>query len=293
MTRDEEVLQKLEEKASTILGKAQQYLTTALPGGPGVFAYVVMSNVVGKLFGHSRRYVEKAVTRPITLPDFIYVEPLDEELEEFFDSERLKSIRSEFPDRYEDFSDHDWTRMRQYYMPLYYTLTIKEPFVSEMFSFEIQSQNFKRIVHDFQLFPLYKKAIQNVPSASKQNALWTAVTSVTKDLVNDVWNKEYAVQLFEEARTHPEVAGLIERIKTKIGEKVDLENLSVLRETFQYITGRTVTPESQKPVEFPMKAIEHVAEVLPNGNLSVSSDVMRKLHLRAGTKVRLVILCED
>jgi hypothetical protein len=258
-----------------------------------VFAYVVMSNLVGKLFGHSRRYVEKAVNRPITLPDFIYVEPLDEEIEDFFDNERLASIRSEFPERYKDFSDNDWTTMRQYYMPLYYTLTIKEPFVSEMFAFEIQSQNFKRIIHDFELFPLYKKAIQSVPSASKQNALWKAVTSVVKDTVNDVWNKEYAVQLFEEARANPEVAGLIEKIKAKIGEKVDLEQLSALKETVKYVTGRSIAPESEGPLDFPMKAIEYLAEVLPDGSLSVSSNVMRKLHLRTGTKVRVVILCEE
>ena len=83
MTRDEEVIQSIEEKAGTILGKAQEFLTTALPGGPGAFAYVVVSNLVGKLFGNARKYVEEAVSRPITLPDFIYVEPLDEELEEF------------------------------------------------------------------------------------------------------------------------------------------------------------------------------------------------------------------
>jgi hypothetical protein len=293
MTRDEEVLQKFEEKAGAILGKAQQYLTSALPGGPGVFAYVVMSNLVGKLFGHSRRYVEKAANRPITLPDFIYVEPLDEEIEDFFDNERLKSVRSEFPERYEDFSNNDWTTIRQYYMPLYYTLVIKEPFVSEMFSFEIQSQNFKRIIHDFELFPLYKKAIQNVPSASKQNALWKAVSTVVKDTVNDVWNKEYAVQLFEEARANPEVAGLIEKIKSKIGEKVDLEQLSALKEAAQYIAGRSITSETQASLAFPVQAIEQVAEVLPGGNLSVSSEVMRKLHLRTGTKVRILIFGEE
>ena len=187
MTRDEEVIQSIEEKAGTILGKAQEFLTTALPGGPGAFAYVVVSNLVGKLFGNARKYVEEAVNRPITLPDFIYVEPLDEELEEFFKDGRLQSIRSEFPERYEDFSNNDWLTMRRYYKPLYYTLTVKEPLVTEMFSFEIQSQNYKRIIYDFDLFPLYKKAIQSVPSASRQNALWSAVTSILKGTVKEMW----------------------------------------------------------------------------------------------------------
>jgi hypothetical protein len=293
MTRDEEVIQKFEEKTDTILQKAQQYLTMALPGGPGVFAYVVVSNLVGKLFGHTRKYVERAVNRPITLPDFIYVEPLDEELEEFFDDGRLKSIRSEFPERYGDFSNNDWTTMRRYYMPLYYTLTVKEPFVSQMFSFEIQSQNYKRIIHDFDLFPLYKKTLQSIPSASKQNALWSAVTSIVKGTVNEVWNKGYALQLFEEAKTQPEVAGLIENIKVKVSEKVDLEQLSELKETIQYIAGRSISPEEQPVPTFPMKAIESIATVLPNGQLSVPGEITRKLHLRPNSTVRVLILCES
>jgi hypothetical protein len=259
----------------------------------GAFAYVVMSNLVGKLFGHTRRYVEKSITRPVTLPDFIYVEPLDEELEVFFDHESLQSVRSEFPARYEEFSENDWATMRRYYMPLYYTLALREPSVSEMFSFEIQSQNYKRIIHDFDLFPLYKKAIQSIPSASKQNALWAAVSSILKSTVNEVWSKDYAKELFEEARMNPEVASLIENIKTKVGEKVDIEKITELRETIQYVTGRSIGPEGDARPELPLKAIEHVAEVLPNGNLSVHGDAIRKLHLRTGSKVRVIILCED
>lgn len=294
MTRDEEVLQKLEEKTSVVLGKAEQYLTAALPGGVGAFTYVVMSNLVGKLFGHTKRYVESAVNRPVTLPDFIYVEPLDEELEFFFDNASLQSIRAEFPERYEEFSENDWATMRRYYMPLYYTLAMREPLVSEMFSFEIQSQNYKRIIHDFDLFPLYKKSIQSVPSASRQNALWKAVKSILKGTVDEVWNKDYAKALFEDARKNPEVASLIESVKTKIGEQVDIEKLTELRETIKYITGRSLSPEAAAASSgFPMKAIEHVAEVLPDGNLSVHGDAIRKLHLTTGSKVRVIILSED
>jgi hypothetical protein len=294
MTRDEEVLQKFEEQTSDILGKAQQYLSTALPGGVGVFTYVVVSNLVGKLFGHTRRYAQRAVTRPVTLPDFVYVEPLDEELEVFFESSHLQSLRSEFPGRYEDFSDNDWATLRRYYMPLYYTLTLREPFVSEMFAFEIQSQNYKRIIYDFDLFPLYKKAIQSVPSASRQNAMWAAVTSVMRAMVDDVWNKDYAEQLFEEARTHPEVAALIEEIKNKVGEQVDLEKISELRETVQYLTGRSaISGNEQSGMEFPLKAIEQIAEILPDGKIAVSPEVMRALHLRTGSKVRMMLLCQE
>lgn len=294
MTRDEEVLQTFEEKTSVILGKAQQYLSTALPGGVGVFSYVVMSNLVGKLFGHTRRYVERAVTRPVTLPDFVYVEPLDEELEIFFDSERLQSIRAEFPAKYADFSDNDWTTMRRYYMPLYYTLVVKEPFVSEMFAFELQSQNYKRIIYDFDLFSSYKKALQSAPTASKQNALWGAVTSVLKSTVQEVWSKDYAKNLFEEARAKPEVAALIEDIKTKIGEKVDLSKLSELRETVQYMTGRAVPQASQKNLPiFPLKMVEYTGEVLPDGKLALPPEVLRTLHLRAGSHVRVLLLCDE
>ncbi len=293
MTRDEEIIQSFDEKTGAILAKAEEYLTTALPGGPGVFAYVVVSNLVGKLFGNVRQYVEEAVNRPVTLPDFIYVEPLDEELEIFFDDERLKSVRSEFPEQYKDFSNNDWLAMRRYYKPLYYTLTVKEPLVTEMFSFEIQSQNYKRIIHDFDLFPLYKKALQSIPSASRQNALWSAVTSVLKGTVKEVWNKGYAKELFEEAKTHPEVTGLVENIKMKIGEKVNLDQLSELKETVKYLTGRSILPEGQVVSNFPMKSMAYVTKVLPDGRLSVPAEVTKTLHLRSDATVRVLIFCED
>ena len=294
MTRDEEVIQSIEEKAGTILGKAQEFLTTALPGGPGAFAYVVVSSLVGKLFGNARKYVEEAVSRPITLPDFIYVEPLDEELEEFFNDGHLQSIRSEFPERYEDFSNNDWLTMRRYYKPLYYTLTVKEPLVTEMFSFEIQSQNYKRIIYDFDLFPLYKKAIQSVPSASRQNALWSAVTSILKGTVKEMWSKDYAKQLFKKAKADPEVAGLIEDIKTKVGEKVDVDQVLKLgKETLQYVAGRSISPEGQAISNFPIKAMEYVTKVLPDGKLSMPAEVTRTLHLRTDSTVRVLIFSEE
>lgn len=293
MTRDEEVLQKFEEKATVVLGKAQQYLTTALPGGVGAVAYIVMSNLIGKLFGHTRQYVEKAINRPVTLPDFIYIEPLDEELEEFFDNARLQSLRAEFPARYEDFSEQHWATMRQYYMPLYYTLVVKEPFVSEIFASEIQTQNYKRIIKDFSLFTLYKQAMQTLPSASKQNAFWGAVTGVMKDTVKDVWSKEYAKSLFEEARKDPEVSNLIEQVKTKVGEKVNLEKLTGLKDMVKSLTGRALKNPEQRPPELPMKALECTAEILSGGKLRVPAEVTQILHLRPGTNVRLIVLCEE
>ena len=171
MTRDEELIQKFEEKTGSLLEKAQQYLTTTLPGGPGIFAYVVVSNLVGKMFGKTKEYVEAAVSKPVTLSSFVYVEPLDEELEEFFDNTRFKSLRAEFPESYEDFSDNDWSKMRRYYKPLYYSFYFRDPFMTEMFAYEIQSQNYKRIIQDFELLPMYKQALDSVPSASRQNAL--------------------------------------------------------------------------------------------------------------------------
>jgi nucleoid DNA-binding protein len=238
MTHDEELIQTFEGKADTIMQKAQQYLAATLPGGPGVFAYVVMSNVVGKLVGNTKEYVEQAVSRPITLPDFVYSEPLDEELEEFFEDERLHTIRAEFPEKYEDFTHEDWAKMRRYYMPLYYTLVIREPFVTEMFAAEIQTQNYKRIIEDFDLFPVYKKSIQSIPSASRQNALWSAVSGVLKETVNEVWNKEYAKQVFEEANNQPEVAALVQNVKDKIREKIDLNQLVELKNLVGEFTGR-------------------------------------------------------
>ena len=293
MTRDDEVIQKFEETTGTLLGKAQQLLTTVLPGGPGAFVYVVMSNLVGKLFGNTRKYVESAINRPITLPDFIYSEPLDEELAEFFKNERLKSVRSEFPQQYDDFSRDDWTKIRRYYMPLYYTLVVREPFMREMFSFEIQSQNYKRIIQDFDLFPLYKKAIQTIPSASRQNALWGAITNILGTTVKEVWSKDYAKQLFEEAKANPEVAPLVENVKTKIGQKVDLAQLTELRDTIKYITGRAIAPAGQALLELPMKAVEYVAQVASDGQVVIPGEFTRKLHLRANSKVRVFMFYDE
>ncbi len=295
MTRDEELIQKFESKTGTILEKAQQYLTTALPGGPGVFAYVVVSNLVGKLFGNTREYVERAVSKPVTLSDFVYVEPLDEELEEFFDDARFKSLRTEFPEKYESFTDDDWMKMRRYYKPLYYAFYFKDPFMTEMFSYEIQSQNHKRIIEDFELLPLYKKALDSVPSASRQNALWSAVTTVLKDTVKDVWSKDYAKQLFEEAKARPEIVELIDNIKAKIGEKVDLEKLKEWRETVKELTGRSIASPERIAAETLMKPVEYVATVSSDGQIRqilVSEKVIAGLRLKPGTKVQVFIFQE-
>jgi hypothetical protein len=295
MTRDEEMIQTFEEKTGILLEKAQQFLATTLPGGPGVFAYVVMSNLVGKLFGNTRKYVERAVNRPITLPDFIYSEPLDEELEEFFNDERLKSIRSEFPENSKSFSNNDWAKMRRYYMPLYYTLVIKELFVTEMFSFEIQSQNYKRIIEDFELFPLYKKTMQSIPSASRQNALWSTVTSILGTTVKEVWSKDYAKQVFEEAKGDPEVAGLIQNIKAKISDKVDINQLLELKDTIKYLTGRSIPSEDQAFFELPIRSVEYVAKVSSDGQIQrimIPEKVIRELALKPHSTVRVVILHE-
>lgn len=291
MSRDEELIQKFEEKTGSLLEKAQQYLTTTLPGGPGVFAYVVVSNLVGKLFGNTKEYVETAVSKPVTLPSFVYVEPLDEELEVFFDEPRFKSLRTEFPENYENFSDSDWSKMRRYYKPLYYAFYFRDPFMTEMFAYEIQSQNYKRIIEDFELLPMYKQTLDSVPSASRQNALWTAVSSILKDTVNEVWNKEYAKQLFEEAQSHPEVAGLIENIKVKIQEKVNIDQLKELRETVKYMTGRGVqAPHRGIASESPLQTVEFVTRVLPDGQLTIPSEVVSKLKITEGAPVRVLLI---
>lgn len=295
MTRDEELIQRFETKTGDLLQKAQQYLTTALPGGPGVFAYVVLSNLVGKLFGNTKEYVENAVSRPVTVSDFIYVEPLDEELEEFFEDESFKSLREEFPENYEDFTNDDWMKMRQYYKPLYYALYYKDPFMTEMFSSEIQSQNYKRIIADFKLLPLYKEALNSIPSAPRQHALWTAATSVLKGTVQEVWSKDYAKQLFEEAQAQPEIAELIENIKTKIGEKVDLEQLKELWETGKYLTGRSASFSAGMAAESAMMPIEYVANVSSEGQIQqilIPEKTIKRLGLKSGAKIQVFILQE-
>ncbi|GAK61196.1 hypothetical protein U27_01095 [Candidatus Vecturithrix granuli] len=291
MTRDEEIIQKFEEKAGSLLGKAQQYLTATLPGGPGVFAYVVASSLVGKLFGHTKNYVQNAIKRPVTISSFVYVEPLDEELEAFFDNVHFKSVRAEFPKNYEDFSDSDWSKMRRYYKPLYYSFYFRDPFMTEMFAYEIKSKNYKRIIQDFELLPMYKQALDSIPSASRQNALWNAVTSILKDTVNEVWSKNYAKQVFEEARLHPEVAELIENIKAKIQEKVNIDQLKEWRDDLKYLTGRGITVHGAGMAsETSMQAVEFVTRVLPNGGISVPPEFVRKLRLTSGATVRVLLL---
>lgn len=291
MSRDEELIQKFEEKAGSLLEKAQQYLTTTLPGGPGVFAYVVASSLIGKLFGHTKNYAQSAINKPVTISSFVYVEPLDEELEQFFDDSRFKSVRAEFPKNYEDFSDSDWSKMRRYYKPLYYSYYFKDPFMTEMFAYEIKSQNYKRIIQDFELLPVYKQALDSVPSASRQNALWKSVVSILKATVNEVWSKNYAKQVFEEAKLHPEVAELIENIKTKIQEKVDIDQLKEWYDDLKYMTGRgVIAPGAGLLSEAPMQTVEFVTRVLPNGGVSVPPELLKKLRLASGATVRVLLL---
>lgn len=291
MYRDEELIQKFEEKAGTLLEKAQQYLTATLPGGPGVFVYVVTSNLIGKLFGNTKEYVENAISKPVTLSSFVYVEPLDEELEEFFDNVRFKTVRAEFPENYEDFSENDWSKMRRYYKPLYYSFYFKDPFMTEMFAYEIQSQNYKRIIQDFELLPVYKQALDSVPSASRQNALWTMVSGILKDTVKEIWNKDYAKQVFEEAKLHPEVAELVENIKMKVEERVNLDQLREWREYLKYVTGRgMVVPGSGLASETPMRAVEFVTRVFPGAHISVPPECVQKLGVATGETIRILLL---
>ncbi len=294
MTRDEELIQKFEQRAGTILENAQKYLTTVLPGGPGVFTYVIMSNLVGKLFGNAREYVDRVVSRPLTIPDFVYIEPLDEELEEFFEDQRFKTLREEFPGKYESFSNDDWMKLRSYYRPLYYTLRFKDPFMVDLFSFEIQRQDYKRIILDYDVLPMYKQVLNSTPSASRQNSLWSAVSSIMKGTVDEVWSKGYAKELFEEAKTHPEVSELVGKIKTKIRQRVDIEQIMDLYHDIKYIVGRSLpsSDEPKKP-EPPMQAIEYVTSVLPDGHIVVPAEVIRRFQLTTVSKMRVVVLRED
>ena len=60
--------------------------------------------------------------------------------------------------------------MRSYYRPLYYTLRFKDPFMVDLFSFEIQSQDYKRIILDYDALPMYKQVLNSTPSATRQNS---------------------------------------------------------------------------------------------------------------------------
>ena len=109
--------------------------------------------------------------------------------------------------------------------------------------------------------------------------------------MNEVWSKEYAKQVFEEAQSHPEVAELIENIKTKIQEKVDIEQLKELRETVKYMTGRSLrTPARGMSSESPMQVVEFVTRVLPDGRLSIPSELVDKLGIAPGVPIRVLLL---
>ena len=293
MTRDEELIQKFESKTGALLEKAQSFLTTALPGGPGIFTYVVMSNMVSKLFGHTRTYVERAVTKPLTLPNFVYVEPLDEELAEFFEDGRFKTLRSEFPSSYDQFSSDDWMKMRSYYRPLYYTFTYRDPFMVEMFSFEIQRQNYKRIIMDFDAMPVYKQALDKTPSAQRQNALWGAVKTILKDTVKEVWSKDYAKQVFEEAKARPEVAELVEKVKNKIRERVNVAQLLEMYNDAKSMTGRSLPSPRALKLASALKALEYVTTAVPDGHLVIPTEVLDRFQLQNPTKMRVLLLVEE
>jgi hypothetical protein len=164
----------------------------------------------------------------------------------------------------------------------------------DLFSFEIQSQNYKRIILDYDALPLYKQVLNNTPSASRQNALWSAVSSVLKGTVDDVWSKSYAKELFEEAKAHPEVAELVDKIKTVIRKRVDIEQLMDLYHDIKYIAGRSL-PSIEQPAEPepPKSAIEYVTSVLPDGHIVVPTEVIKRFNLKTVSKMRVIILHEE
>lgn len=293
MTRDEEIIGRFETKAGVLLERAQNFLTVALPGGPGIFTYIVMSSLVSKIFGNTREFVEKAISKPLTLPDFVYVEPLEEELQEFFDDKRFKTLRAEFPTQYSAFSSDDWVKMRRYYRPLYYTLSYKEPFMVDMFSFEIQSQNYKRIILDYDTLPTYKQALSSIPSAKRQSAFWNVVNAIMKDTVNDVWQKSYGKELFQDAKKIPEVANLVNAIKTKIRERVDIEELISLYNDIKYLSGRALPSETPAEPEPPKKMIEFVTSVLPDGHIVIPSEVIKRFQLKTVSKMRVLVVQDE
>ena len=293
MTRDEEIIGRFETKAGVLLERAQNFLTVALPGGPGIFTYIVMSSLVSKIFGNTREFVDKAISKPLTLPDFVYVEPLEEELQEFFDDKRFKTLRAEFPTQYSAFSSDDWVKMRRYYRPLYYTLSYKEPFMVDMFSFEIQSQNYKRIILDYDTLPTYKQALSSIPSAKRQSAFWNVVNAILKDTVNDVWQKSYGKELFQDAKKIPEVANLVNAIKTKIRERVDIEELISLYNDIKYLSGRALPSETPAEPEPPKKMIEFVTSVLPDGHIVIPSEVIKRFQLKTVSKMRVLVVQDE
>jgi hypothetical protein len=112
--------------------------------------------------------------------------------------------------------------------------------------------------------------------------------------VKEVWNKDYAKQLFEEARLHPEVAELIENIKSKVSERVDIDQLLELWDTVKYVSGRSALSSERIALESPMRrAIEYVTTVLPDGNLVVPAEMIRQLDLKTISKIRVVVLHEE
>ncbi|MCP4284026.1 MAG: CHAT domain-containing protein [Gammaproteobacteria bacterium] len=275
--RNEEVIRIFETMHGSLLEKAEQYLATTVPEGLEAFTYVVVSNFIAKLFGNTREYVERAISQPVRVPDSVDVEPLNKELEEFFEDVRFFSLRAEFPEKYEDFTPDDWVKMRRYYTPLYSALDLQDPFMTKMFFYEIQSQNYTRIIEDSQLWPLYKKMLDSIPSVARQNALWSAVNSILEDTVEELWSKDYAKQLFEEASPIHETAELIENIKVRIQEKTeDFAPNGILEDTVEELWSKDYAKqlfEEASPIHETAELIENIKVRIQEKTEDFASDI--------------------
>jgi hypothetical protein len=115
-----------------------------------------------------------------------------------------------------------------------------------------------------------------------------------KGTVSEVWSKGYAKDLFENAKAHPEVSQLVGKIKSKIRERVDIEQLMDLYHDIKYIAGRSLPSEeiSREP-EPPKGAVEFVTSVLPDGHIVVPAEVIRRFQLKTVSKMRVIVLHED
>jgi hypothetical protein len=42
-----------------------------------------------------------------------------------------------------------------------------------------------------------------------------------------------------------------------------------------------------------MKTVEYTAEVLPDGKVDLPQEILRSLHLRSGSRVRILLMCDE
>ena len=115
-----------------------------------------------------------------------------------------------------------------------------------------------------------------------------------KGTVDEVWSKSYAKELFEEAKLHPDVAELVGNIKTKIRQRVDIEQIMDLYHDIKYVADvRCLRLKRRKSLNPPMQAVEYVTSALPDGHIVVPAEVVTRFKLTTVTKMRIVVIREE